>query len=88
MLDALSDRFAYIKPNDNPGPFEYGIPDVALEEKRKNKPGNCPSFERSKEPRSLPMVGCEVPPATYKHTNSIDELLKKKSFKTRTIRFI
>ena len=59
MLDALSDRFAYIKPNDNPGPLEYGIPDEKLEEKRKNKPGNCPSFERSKEPRSLPLVGCE-----------------------------
>lgn len=59
MLDQLSDRFAYIKPNDNPGPSEYGIPDEMLEEKRKNKPGTVPSFERSKESRSLPMVGSE-----------------------------
>jgi hypothetical protein len=42
--------------NDNPGPFEYGIPDTKLEENRKNKPGLVPSFERSKEPRSLPLV--------------------------------
>ncbi len=56
MLDALYDRFAYQKMNDNPGPFEYGIPDSKLEENRKNKPGSVPSFERSKESRSLPLV--------------------------------
>lgn len=56
MLDALYDRFSYQKMNDNPGPFEYGIPDTKLEENRKNKPGLVPSFERSKEPRSLPLV--------------------------------
>ena len=38
------------------GPFEYGIPDEKLEQIRKNKPGTVPSFERSKEPRSLPLV--------------------------------
>lgn len=38
------------------GPFEYGIPDTKLEQNRKNKPGLVPSFERSKEPRSLPLV--------------------------------
>lgn len=56
MLDALYERFSYQKMSANPGPFEYGIPDTKLEENRKNKPGNVPSFERSKEPRSLPLV--------------------------------
>lgn len=78
MLDALYDRFSYQKPSENPGPFEYGIPDTKLEQNRKNKPGLVPSFERSKEPRSLPLVGSEVPPATYSHKNSIDELCNKK----------
>ena len=60
MLDALTDRWAYVKINENPGPFEYGIPDEKLEDRRKNKkPGTCPSFERSKEPRHLPYVGSE-----------------------------
>lgn len=54
------------------------MPDAVLEEKRKNKPGKVPIMERSKEPRSLPAVGCEVPPASYNHKNTIDELLKKK----------
>lgn len=78
MLDSLYERFSYQKPNDNPGPFEYGVPDTKLEDNRKNKPGLVPSFERSKESRSLPIVGCEVPPATYPHKNSIDELVAKK----------
>ena len=54
------------------------MPDTKLEEKRKNKPGKVPLFERSKESRSLPMVGSEVPPALYNHKNSIDELINKK----------
>lgn len=54
------------------------MPDQLLEEKRKNKPGKVPLFERSKEPRSLPTVGCEVPPATYNLKSSIDELINKR----------
>jgi hypothetical protein len=38
------------------GPGAYGVPDARLEEKRKNKPGKVPLFERSKGPRSLPYV--------------------------------
>lgn len=78
MLDTLSDRFAYERINLNPGPGVYGVPDEKLEAKRKNKPGKVPLMERSKEPRSLPSVGCEVPPATYNLKSSIDELVNKK----------
>jgi hypothetical protein len=78
MLNALSERFSNDYGNNNPGPGDYGIPDSKLEEKRKNKPGKVALFERSKQERSLPSVGCEVPPGTYNHKNSIDELLKKK----------
>lgn len=77
MLDQLSERFSY-KISDNPGPAEYGVPDAKLEERRKNKPGKVPLFERSKEPRSLPSVGCEVPPGTYNLKSSVDELVKKR----------
>ncbi len=54
------------------------MPDEKIEEKRKNKPGKVPLFERSKESRSLPIVGSEVPPATYNLKSSIDELINKR----------
>lgn len=79
MLDALSERFdSKFKESNVPGPGAYGVPDAIIEEKRKNKVGNVPSFERSKGQRSLPEVGCEVPPGTYNLKSSIDELINKK----------
>lgn len=78
MLDALSPRFPSSDTNAIPGPGAYGVPDAKLEEKKWSQGGKVQLFERSKQPRSLPEVGCEVPPGTYEYKNSTDELIKKK----------